>query len=111
CRDSDAAIARLCQFIGIDPPAAPASEALSRHTLTPPSPDKWRKHEQAIKNSKAIWQPVANAIGSTDVNMPITPAQGATMNSPEQSANEVANNEPPDFSSVFTSSLAQLLGQ
>jgi uncharacterized protein (TIGR03032 family) len=112
CSDSDAAIAKLCQFIGIDPPAAPSAEALSRHTLTPPSPDKWRKHEQAIENSKAIWQPVANAIGGTDLSMPTTSAQGTTiMTQPEQSASAVASNEPLDFSSVFTSSFAQMLSQ
>ena len=42
-------IAEICAFadIGWDR-TLPAVLPLSRHTVTPPSPDKWRRHEAAM---------------------------------------------------------------
>jgi hypothetical protein len=34
----------------------------SRTTLTPPHPDKWRRHAEVIDNVRDEWQPVAARI-------------------------------------------------
>lgn len=51
--DPGAAVQRLCTFSGIELDGALAARVgaslpLSRHTQTPPAPDKWRRHEAAI---------------------------------------------------------------
>jgi hypothetical protein len=49
--DPQAVLQNICAFRGIAPSAAKHNEAelpLSRTTLTPPDPDKWRRHEEAI---------------------------------------------------------------
>lgn len=43
-----AEIERLCRHAELDWDQQLAALPLSRHTLTPPDPDKWRKHEAAI---------------------------------------------------------------
>lgn len=114
CEDSNAAVARLCDFIGVPVPEANSADHLSRHTLTPPAPDKWRKHEQAIASSQSIWEPIARRIGTTEpveAQPPtITPQEAGTMTATDSSPTAAAP-EAPDFSSVFTNSLAQLLKQ
>jgi hypothetical protein len=51
--NTDAELGRLCDFSGVDyiPPASEGSgtERLSSTTLTPPHPDKWKKHEQEMR--------------------------------------------------------------
>ena len=47
--DPDAQIRRLCGALGFDwDRALDASLPLSKHTLSAPAPDKWRRHEAAI---------------------------------------------------------------
>jgi hypothetical protein len=42
-------VAEICAFAGIGwDRTLPATLPLSRHTVTPPHPDKWRRHEDAI---------------------------------------------------------------
>lgn len=41
-------IAELCDFLEIAPPPAVSELPLSRHTLTPPDPDKWRRHARDL---------------------------------------------------------------
>jgi len=43
-----AQVARLCERLDIPWDRALEQLPLSRHTLTPPDPDKWRKHEVAL---------------------------------------------------------------
>lgn len=43
-----ATLASLSRFLGIEPPPAAAQLPLSQHTLTPPAPGKWQRHEHAI---------------------------------------------------------------
>jgi LPS sulfotransferase NodH len=63
--DPPRTVRRLCQFIGIDADAALLQRAagplpLSRYTLTPPVPDKWRHNEAALERVlpaiEATWQ-------------------------------------------------------
>ena len=47
--EPDAQIRRICAFAGIAwDRALPAVLPLSTHTVTPPSPDKWRRHEALL---------------------------------------------------------------
>jgi len=52
--DPRSTVSRLCQFAGIEFDAALAARVagalpLSRHTQTPPAPEKWRRHEAEIQ--------------------------------------------------------------
>ena len=46
------AVSRICRFAGLEFDAAldrrVAQLPVSRHTQTPPAPDKWRRNEQAV---------------------------------------------------------------
>lgn len=42
-------VRRVCDFAGLHWDQSLESLPLSRHTLTPPDPDKWRRHEAAIE--------------------------------------------------------------
>ncbi len=60
-------LATLADFAGLDAPAgdvSPGSMPLSRTTLTPPHPDKWRRHEADIESARVRWQPVAERIAA-----------------------------------------------
>jgi hypothetical protein len=47
--DAPAHIASICAFAGIGWDRGAVSDLpLARHTLTPPHPDKWRRHEEAM---------------------------------------------------------------
>ncbi len=62
-----ATLTRIAAFAGIDVPGfAPGRQSLplSRTTLTPPHPDKWRRYEEAILNVRNEWQPVAERIAA-----------------------------------------------
>ena len=54
--DPQAEIARLCSSLGVawDRPL-PASLPLSRHTYSPPDPEKWRRYEAQIERTRAVW--------------------------------------------------------
>ena len=63
--DRTATIRRLCEFAGIEFDGSLAQHVaqplpLSRYTLTPPAPDKWRQHEAQIAgvlpSLRATWQ-------------------------------------------------------
>ncbi len=49
-KDPGATIERLCQFSGVEAPPIPGEGRLplSRTTLTPPDPDKWKKHAEVL---------------------------------------------------------------
>lgn len=44
----ESAVRRICDVAGLEWDRTLHSLPLSRHTLTPPDPDKWRRHEAAI---------------------------------------------------------------
>lgn len=48
--DPAAQIARLCEFAGVGWDRPLDTLPLSRFTVTPPSPEKWRRHEHALAN-------------------------------------------------------------
>ena len=51
-----AVITRLCASIDLAwHSALPATLPLSRHTYSPPDPDKWRTHEAQIQRTSSIW--------------------------------------------------------
>jgi uncharacterized protein (TIGR03032 family) len=52
-------VARLCRCVDVRPPEAlPAKLPLSRHTLTPPAPDKWRRFEKQIEPLMPLLEPI-----------------------------------------------------
>lgn len=65
--DPTATLKALAGFAGI---AGPASEvaveamALSRTTLSPPHPDKWKRHEADIEAVRETWEPVAERMAA-----------------------------------------------
>ena len=56
-------VGRLCERLGLQWDTALHELPLSRHTLTPPDPDKWRKHEAAIAR---VWPMVAPTLARAE---------------------------------------------
>jgi hypothetical protein len=66
-REPAATLAEIADFAGLDTDGratAIGQLPLSRTTLTPPHPDKWRRHEEAINRVRGDWQPVAERIAA-----------------------------------------------
>ena len=64
-RNPTATLAGLADFAGIGVPSndvSPESLRLSRTTLSPPHPDKWKRHEVEIERVRETWEPVAGRI-------------------------------------------------
>ena len=62
-----ATLKEVASFAGIEVPEfvqEMQSLPLSRTTLTPPHPDKWRRHAEAIDSVRDEWQPVAARIAA-----------------------------------------------
>jgi hypothetical protein len=60
-------LAEVASFAGLEAPKGmrgSGSLPLSRTTLTPPHPDKWRRHEAAIESVRNEWQSVAKRIAA-----------------------------------------------
>jgi uncharacterized protein (TIGR03032 family) len=106
CNDTAAALKTLSDFIGIDTPTTDG-QSLSRHTLTPPSADKWRKHEAALQHTRPTWQPVAENIATTTQRTQENTSMTTTDS--HSDANQQASGDSPDFSSVYTQSMANFL--
>lgn len=51
--DTRSTIARICEFAGLGWDRPVDALPLSRHTLTPPSTDKWRRHARSIEAAAA----------------------------------------------------------
>jgi len=73
---------------------------LSRHTLTPPDPNKWRRHEAALAPLLPQVQPLVEQAAAALAQHPPRPAPGGAP------AVVVA---PADFSSEHTSTLGEVL--
>ncbi|MFO1280883.1 MAG: TIGR03032 family protein [Burkholderiales bacterium] len=94
----------------------PASLPLSAHTLTPPDPDKWRRHEAEIAPHLEALAPLAERarafverrrarpVAAGPVPPPLAPADAAALTSAAASAAA-----PPPFSSVHTTNLPEIL--
>lgn len=120
--DPEREVRRLCEFANLrwDTTLTPGTLPLSRHTLTPPSPDKWRVHERAIGRVLPRVEPVVRRvrefIGSPSHAMR-PPSEntttGATVATPVADippARPVGGGEPEAaVRSVNTSSFASLL--
>ena len=111
CEDPRATLKRLSDFIGVQAPPDDSTGALSRHTLTPPARDKWRKHEAAIEACRARWELVAARINGLTNHSTDRSTRETTIMQESQAATPEPTPEAPDFSSVFTQSMAQLLEQ
>jgi hypothetical protein len=61
--DPQAQVGRLCERLDLQWDTALHGLPLSRHTLTPPDPDKWRKHEAAIAR---VWPMVAPTLARAE---------------------------------------------
>lgn len=105
-------IKRLCQFAGVAwDQSLEQGLALSRHTLTKPDPDKWKKNEtelqQVLDSTQDTHQRIteyAKALDST-----FTPAQTAQAGQARSAQLQPDPNAP--LASVHTSNLPQMLEQ
>ncbi len=79
--DPQQEVRRVCQFADLrwDTTLSSGKLPLSRHTLTPPSPDKWKMHEQAIARVMPKVEPIVRRV--REVLSGPTPA-GATSSEP-----------------------------
>ena len=65
--EPSATLRDIAGFAGLQlPDLAPGKQSLplSRTTLTPPHPDKWRRHSEAIDRVSDEWRPVAERIAA-----------------------------------------------
>ena len=117
CADPQATIARICEFAGVRHDAEAAVELkLSRHTLTPPDPDKWRRNEAELAPHldalRALDAQVRNAFGLAGA---AAPNHQETQRLPSQPAPspKPAAAPPADapFASMFTNNLPAILRQ
>ena len=101
CRDPQGTAERLCAFadwrwdVTLDSPLP-----LSSHTLTPPSPEKWRRHEAVLAPIAPQLEPIVRraAIALRDQPPRVTKMPAPAIRVPAL-----------DFSSEFTNTLAGIL--
>jgi len=63
--DPQGGVRRICDWAGLAWDRTLGRELpLSRYTLTPPDPEKWRRHEQAIEATRVLWEPQAARAGA-----------------------------------------------
>lgn len=63
--DPQGEVRRICGWAGLAWDRTLGRELpLSRYTLTPPDPEKWRRHEPAIEATRALWEPQAARAGA-----------------------------------------------
>jgi uncharacterized protein (TIGR03032 family) len=99
----DRVLTQLSQFLGIINPPSAAAVPLSRHTLTAPAKDKWRRHADAI------------APFSTRLNETERAIQDALQRwerpTPPESSPPTAATLTTDYASVHTANLPDMLSQ
>lgn len=72
-RDPQGEAARLCAFIGVPwDRELPATLPDSRHTLTPPTADKWQVHASALAPHEAVWTRAAQRARDLFARAPLT---------------------------------------
>lgn len=63
--DPQGEVRRICGWAGLAWDRTLGRELpLSRYTLTPPDPEKWRRHEPATEATRARWEPQAARAGA-----------------------------------------------
>lgn len=98
---------RICRFAGVPwDKAIDGDLPLSRHTLTPPAPDKWKKNAGEIE---PVLPMIADA--NTRVMTAFRRHSEAAAGSSEIIPPPAAAHDPTAFRSVHTSTLPELLGQ
>lgn len=109
-----AEIERLCQFLGLEwdrPLEAPLP--LSRHTLTPPEPGKWKKDAERLEAVEPWFSAAANraleVFGRAPQHLPVAtiPRPSVEPPSPVRAPRTAAQ----PLSSVHTQGVPQLLGE
>lgn len=100
--DPDGEIRRLCEFLEIDWDQQLDDQLpLSRYTLTPPSPDKWRQHADLLDRVLPSTQEAARR-GRAALARPVTLTPPLGGDTPDPTS---------PYRSVSSSSFADLLGQ
>lgn len=100
--DPDAQIERLCEFAGIEwDTRLETPLPTARHTVTPPEPEKWRRHEDLLEPLLPALAELTERARSRVADPPAVPAPP-----PEPQAAAAAR-----FRSVNTGSVPQILGQ
>ncbi len=102
--DPNATAARLCKFAGLRWTDHVTELPPSRHTLTPPSPDKWRRNEAEM----SPFLPLAESVAGRIAALQSSPQQPAVPPPADQAVDEQA---APDFSSEHTNTFAQILAE
>jgi uncharacterized protein (TIGR03032 family) len=110
-----AEIGRLCHVLGLEwnrPLEAPLP--LSRHTLTPPEPGKWKKDAALLEAVEPWFSAAANraleVFGRTPQHLPLSAPPRPSPASPSASV-RAPRAAAPALSSVHTDGLPQLLNQ
>ncbi|HEX7717530.1 MAG TPA: TIGR03032 family protein, partial [Marmoricola sp.] len=100
--DPDGEIRRLCQFLDIEWDNELDDQLpLSRYTLTPPSPDKWRQHADLLDRVLPSTQDAARR-GREALARPVTLSAPLSGGAPDPTS---------PYRSVSSGTFAELLGQ
>lgn len=102
--DPNATAARLCKFAGMRWTDHVTELPNSRHTLTPPSPDKWRRNEAELSPFLPIAESIAGRIATLQSKTGFQPVS-------EPPKDGLETRPTVDFSSEHTNTFAQLLGE
>lgn len=101
---------RLCKFAGVRWDQSLTGDLpLSKHTLTPPNPDKWKKNEAGLKKVLPALEPLAKRVAEAVKAEPVAEAPSPTAAVPPTAANPKKDISAEPLRSVFTSSLAGIL--
>lgn len=97
-REPQTEIERLCEFVGIEWDQALSTPLpLSRHTVTPPDPDKWKQHEAELEAVLPGTGPLAERAHDWIARPPQSRPRAAT------------GTGPSPFRSINTASLPEVL--
>ncbi len=111
--DPDVEVARISEFAGITDVDLPDELPLSRTTLTPPDPHKWRREASEISAAlNVIKEPVRRFIAFRDEHAPEPEEVDSEPAQPKQvqtRATQASDGTP--FSSKHTNTFPDLLGQ
>jgi uncharacterized protein (TIGR03032 family) len=101
---------RLCTFLDLawDRQLAAPLPA-SRHTLTSPDPDKWRRHAGALNHVLPYFEPAAQRARAVFAAPP--PIAPPRRRAPTQAAPAAPPTAPDDFRSIHTANFAGILAQ
>lgn len=110
--DPDAEVKRLCAFLDVEPDTTLAAPLpLSRHTLSSPDPDKWRRHAEALREVRPYFEPAANRLSAIFAQPPeiAPPRRRAPTQAVVEETRAPVREEPDAFRSVFSPAFPELL--